>query len=227
MKPGIIYKAENKKDGKIYIGKTTQEFTKRQIRHKSDALQNRYKMYFHNAIREHGFENFEWSIIDTAENEKDLNDKEIYWIAEYKKTHTLYNMTDGGEGMCGWKPSEETRKKMADNNRKRIITEETRRKISAINKGKIVSEETKRKQSQNHADFNGKNNPMYGKPKSPETIKKLSEAHKGKKRPPEVIEKMRQANIGRKWTDETREKILKSRAETFKKKKELIDVSNL
>ena len=69
MKPGIIYKAENKIDGKVYIGKTTQEFKTRQISHKNDALTNRYKMYFHNAIREHGFNNFEWSVIDSAPNE--------------------------------------------------------------------------------------------------------------------------------------------------------------
>jgi len=30
---------------------------------------------------------------------------------------TLYNMTDGGEGSSGWKPSEQTKKKIGDKNR--------------------------------------------------------------------------------------------------------------
>ena len=49
------------------------------------------------------------------------------------------------------------------------------------NTGKERSEETRAKISLNHADFSGKENPMYGKVHSEETRAKMSVAHKGKK----------------------------------------------
>lgn len=45
------------------------------------------------------------------------------------------------------------------------------------NTGKIVSEETKQKMRDNHADFRGENNPMYGKTFTDEHRKKLSDNH--------------------------------------------------
>ena len=59
-------------------------------------------------------------------------------------------------------------------------TEESKLKISKSQKGKILSEETKRKISENHADFSGKNHPLYGKHHSEETRKKISKSNKGK-----------------------------------------------
>lgn len=43
------------------------------------------------------------------------------------------------------------------------------------------SEETKRKMSDNHADFSGENNPLFGKHHSEETKNKMSEAQTGEK----------------------------------------------
>lgn len=57
------------------------------------------------------------------------------------------------------------------------------------------NQSTKQKMSRNHADVSGKNNPMYGKHHSEETI-----------------EKMRIAATGRKWTQETKDKMSKSTA---------------
>jgi hypothetical protein len=48
------------------------------------------------------------------------------------------------------------------------------------NSGQVVSDETKKKISDNHADVSGKNNPIYGKPRSKETKDKISNMHKGK-----------------------------------------------
>lgn len=45
----------------------------------------------------------------------------------------------------------------------RKLSKETKIKISLSGTGKKRSEETKLKMSQNHANFNGKNNPNYGK----------------------------------------------------------------
>ena len=48
------------------------------------------------------------------------------------------------------------------NKGKQIHTEESKQKIRLANKGRKASEETKQKIKENHADFNGKNNPNYG-----------------------------------------------------------------
>lgn len=53
------------------------------------------------------------------------------------------------------------------------------------NKGKhdIYSEETLKKMRDNHADFSGERNPMYGKRHTEETRKKLSTKKKNEKHP--------------------------------------------
>jgi len=52
--------------------------------------------------------------------------------------------------------------------------------LRQINLGRVLSDETKKKISQNHHDISGKNNPMYGKKHSPETIEKLREKAKNR-----------------------------------------------
>lgn len=66
----------------------------------------------------------------------------------YPNSH-VFNFTDGGEGMSGYKHPEETRKK-----------------ISKSKKGIPRNPETIEKISKNHADMSGKNNPMYGRDRS-------------------------------------------------------------
>jgi group I intron endonuclease len=89
-------------------------------------------------------------------------------------------------GMYGKTHSEETRKKMSDSSKGkpkpwligRKVSDETKEKIRQINLGRILSEDTRKKISENHHDISGKNNPMYGKKHSPETIEKLREKAK-------------------------------------------------
>lgn len=70
-------------------------------RRKSEHLyQSRQDNSFaiHKAIKKYGEESFEWSIIDTADNQEELDEKELYWIEKYD-TYGVggYNMTVGGQ----------------------------------------------------------------------------------------------------------------------------------
>jgi group I intron endonuclease len=91
-------------------------------------------------------------------------------------------------GMYGKTHSEETKNKMSDASKGKAKpwlvgvkkSEETKEKIRQKNLGKNLSEETRKKISENHHDISGKNNPMYGKTHSPETIEKLRERAKNR-----------------------------------------------
>lgn len=115
----IIYKATNLVNGKVYIGQTVKTLEKRKRKHINDAVSNRSKNVFHKALRKYGEDNFTWEVIDSAESETELSEKEIYWISFYHSyiyvdNSNGYNMTIGGEGANGFKHSDETKKKMGD-----------------------------------------------------------------------------------------------------------------
>jgi len=95
---GIIYKVENKTNGKIYIGQTTLSLNRRKRCH----LNAEPYYVFHRALHKYKKSNFLWSILDIAYSKKELSDKEIYYIKTLKtKVPFGYNMTNGGESMFG------------------------------------------------------------------------------------------------------------------------------
>jgi group I intron endonuclease len=106
----IIYKATNTVNGKVYIGQTVRTLEVRKYAHEYSA-RNGSDAHFHRAIRKYGTDAFKWEIIDTATTKDELDEKEKYWIAHYDAVNNGYNMTEGGEGTLGWKPSEEIRRK--------------------------------------------------------------------------------------------------------------------
>lgn len=90
---GIIYKITNKVNGKSYIGQSryTLEFRWKQHLHKKD------KTYFHNAIKKYGPESFEMEVLEECEY-KDLDAREIFYIAKFDTFNNGYNLTLGGDG---------------------------------------------------------------------------------------------------------------------------------
>ncbi len=141
----IIYRYTDTTNNKIYYGKTIKTLEKRHRQHLY-AVKINNKSYLHNAMRSHGIENFVLKEIEKCETEKQLNEKEIYYIARDKSNDPRigYNMTIGGDGgntkFFGFKH-----------------TKETRSKISKAMKGK------KRSSRPLHSKMmSGKNNPMFG-----------------------------------------------------------------
>ncbi|PGS53855.1 GIY-YIG nuclease family protein [Bacillus sp. AFS041924] len=103
---GLIYKATNECNGKIYIGITTRSLEERIIEHNSKALngsRNIFHIVIYKNLQKLNKDNFDWEIIDFAQSKDDLLQKEVYWIRHYNSFVGFeecngYNMTVGGEG---------------------------------------------------------------------------------------------------------------------------------
>lgn len=99
MIAGRIYAITNICNGTKYIGQTTLSLEERFKLHCADAKKerNKYrKLYI--AMNEYGFDSFEIEELETIEDNKILNEREIFWI---EKLHTFkkgYNETKGGQG---------------------------------------------------------------------------------------------------------------------------------
>lgn len=183
---GYIYKITNQTNNKSYIGQTINENKCRWDGTLKGA--KIYNKHLQNSMNKYGVECFKIEIIDTAKNEKELNEKEIHWIGFYNTINQNYgyNKTYGGEG---GKPTKETRKKMSDatkgeknHNYGKCFSEETKRKLSESHKrekhwnyGKHLSEETKKKL----CDARLKRKQELGYLNSSEARKKMSESKKG------------------------------------------------
>lgn len=104
---GVIYKATNKVNGKIYIGQTTQSLNKRIYRHKYDAFKRVIGTAFCNAIRKYGVDQFTWEIVEKCNSKEVLDDMELHYIKQYNAyiDDLGYNMTFGGDGGFGRKLS--------------------------------------------------------------------------------------------------------------------------
>lgn len=123
-------------------------------------------------------------IID-SENYSLFQFREKFWIASLRESgYDLLNLTDGGEGVLGWSPPPETRKRWSDS-RKGTITGEKNPNWGKFGKdhhsfGMVFSGETLELFRQQKL---GPNNPNYGKKLSDDTRRKMSEAQKGIPKP--------------------------------------------
>lgn len=186
----IIYKATNKINGKAYIGKTTRTLEIRKKQHIIEA--KNCKFHFHKAIHKWGESSFDWEVLFTAQDQKELNEKEIFFIKQYDTYKNGYNQTKGGEGQLGWVPSEETRKLWSEQRKGTKRSPGSIRKQSETLKrkyarekhpalGKKRSAEARKKQSEaTKGTRTGEKNPMYGKKHSEEHKKRISEKLKGR-----------------------------------------------
>lgn len=123
---GTVYCFKNKTNGKLYIGKTVKRnYEERFTEHRVNSVKNPSN-YFYKALNKYGWEGFDKVVLfqtetleDTNENKKLLNDivnaKEAYYIDKYDTTNHSkgYNLTKGGDGIVGYKFSEEVKAKMS------------------------------------------------------------------------------------------------------------------
>lgn len=132
-----IYLFRNKINGKCYVGQAI-KIRKRFLQHMGKFRENHpYPLYA--ALNKYGLENFEFEVLETFENldqddlSKMLNEREIYWIAQYKSYENGYNQTLGGEATHGWIPSEETRRKLSEALKGKITNPDSMKPCKFIN----------------------------------------------------------------------------------------------
>ena len=153
-----IYKITSP-SGKIYIGQTT-NYSKRHNAYKNHKCKGQPKLFA--SIEKYGFINHTIEIIKECQVE-DLNYYERYYQEYYESVlnglNLRYTATTDKSGFM----SEESKKRMSDSGKGKIITEEWRKNLGLVWLGRNHTEETKKKMS----------DAAKGKKKSPEHIAKI------------------------------------------------------
>lgn len=92
-----IYKITNKVNGKVYIGQS-RDLKQRWAYHKYQGQKKtlRKKSALYAAMKSYGVENFDFGVLEECQ-EKDLNDREMYYIKLFDSFQKGYNLTRGGD----------------------------------------------------------------------------------------------------------------------------------
>lgn len=137
-KQGTIYKIENLVNGKVYIGQTIKDASRR-IQCHIIKLNKKYhnNRHLQHAWNKYGEDNFRYTIIETC-TEKEMDDREMFWIKHCINTVGVYNIEGGG------------------NNRK-IITDETRKRLSEAGKRAYQNPITLKRRIKQWEKISGKN----------------------------------------------------------------------
>jgi group I intron endonuclease len=165
----IIYKVENKKNGKVYIGKTKHTLIHRMKEHLRDSKNP--KTTFHHALAKYGHDEFEWKVIYKCKDINELNTLEVKFISEYNSYKNGYNSTTGGDG--GYEFSDDVLKKIGDCTKRRNILygNPFQNKTHTDESKKVISKQVKEW-------YNENDHPFKGKTHVAETIQKIREANK-------------------------------------------------
>ena len=184
MTKGIYCYIDKENDKIVYVGKDS--YIDKNQRHGHHLAPSAYNAQPINRILQNNPNRYKYCVLWEIDNCTDnhLNQMEIFYI---KKHDPQFNFTEGGDGISGYKHTEESKRKISEAlkgennpNYGKTLSEETRKKISEAKKGKnhpmygkTHSEEARKKMSESQK---GENNPMYGKKHSKEARKKISEA---------------------------------------------------
>jgi len=152
----IVYKTTNLINKRFYIGRDSRN------------LPNYYgsSVSLKNDIKKYGKENFKKEIIEYCKSEKELNEREIYWIKKTKAQKLGYNIATGG---TGFSPGQDniasktcmSKEKIMEKNLKAAKTTREKGLLKGKNHplwNKGHGQKSRLKIKQNHADCSGKNN---------------------------------------------------------------------
>lgn len=169
--PMCIYKIQNKANGQVYIGKTTMKVHKRWTDHLSSA--KRSSTYIGRSLHKYGREGFTFEVIDIAETEESLNQKETFYIVHYDSmSPNGYNLTSGGEGSS---LTQEVKDRLSFSHAKlhgRDRSERMEKKFIKQNFPSLYNEMVRLNRSEAQL---GKTTWMKGKKHSEESLRKMKE----------------------------------------------------
>lgn len=117
-----VYIHTNKSNGKVYVGQTRQEPTKRW----KNGLGYDRCPYFFKAIQKYGWDGFEHEIIASHLTKTEADNFEKLLINKLNSANPVfgYNLSEGGSGTSGCM-SEETKRKISKTLSKRVQCVET------------------------------------------------------------------------------------------------------
>lgn len=144
-----LYKISNALNDKIYIGQTIDPY-KRWCAHKTKSKSIKPTMYIHNAMSKYGIENFKFEIIASSKTQHDTNEAEKQLIKQYESLYYQngYNLSIGGEAKSGYKLSEETKRKISESEKGKIISDESKIRMSLARSGISCPEISRKRQSE-------------------------------------------------------------------------------
>lgn len=141
-----IYKITNIINGCVYIGKTMRKFLQRYWEHNRSLIENcHFNIHLQNAWNKYGEDAFEFSIVETVDNDDrdKINELEMCYIKIARSNGDCYNISDGGDGLCGFHLTEEAKRRIGEKNRIHMLgkkhSEETKQKMSEMRKGRYIN----------------------------------------------------------------------------------------
>jgi group I intron endonuclease len=219
MKCGI-YGIRNIVNGKWYIGQSV-NIHKRKCLHFSFLNRGvHFSKHLQSAYSKYGASSFEFHILEEAPIHM-LDIYECAWIDFYKSDKDLfgYNLRSGGQ--INHRYSQDSKNKMSESHKGKILSEEHKRHILESRKGYRHSAETRRKIGESHkglklpphseewkikmsAMMKGAKNHNFGKRFSEKICLKFSLSHRGQIVSQETKRKLSDALKGKPWTDARR-----------------------
>ena len=167
----------NRINGKKYIGITSQNPPERRWR---NGLNGYKRGYFRNAIKKYGWDNFDHTIlIDNLDSLDKANYYEQLYIMQHNtKYPNGYNLTDGGDGTCGWKPTDDFKLVQSKIHKEQWNDNDFRNRMIEIRNSNDSPYKTKEFRDKISNLVRGENNPNYGNHWTQEQKDKLSKKQK-------------------------------------------------
>ena len=105
-----VYCVTNLVDSKQYVGWTS-NIERRWREHRNCG--SSCSLLLRRAIKKYGVEQFQFGVLEEFGTEEEAKQKEIEYISWLDTFENGYNLTQGGEGNLGWRPSIETRQRQS------------------------------------------------------------------------------------------------------------------
>lgn len=197
-----IYAIINIVDDKHYVGQAQdRDYRWREHRKQLRGFYH-HNLFLQRAWCKHGESNFIFVVLEVLNDAHNLNERETYWA---KLLNAEYNIAPPGQGMRGYKHTDEARANMSNSHKgKSHHSDDHKKKLSERMKGNKHAAGTK--QSAEHIEARA--SVIRGRPVSLETRAKRSASLKGKKHSEEAKAKMSAAvNWRPPVSEETRKKL--------------------